>query len=142
MADIRALHVGNFTGVSPTSFFSVTVEDLEDAGAVRGLHVVLIRGPNWPSVFSPAHAYPRTTAERNSKAERLANAERGVFQRSDEASRFCEKQRWLLAPEVTLASKGNMSHLVKQHYSTDGDKDPSTPEQLVFPKDLLMVTLQ
>lgn len=93
MAHIRAFHVGNFTRVSSTSVFSVTVEDLEDAGAVRRLHVVLIRGPNWPSIFSPAHAYPGTTGERNSKAEWLANTERGVFQRSDEANRFCEKQR-------------------------------------------------
>lgn len=93
MAHIRALRVGNFTGVSSTGVFSVTVEDLQDAGAVRRLHVVLIRGPNRPSIFSPAHAYPGTTGERDSKAEWLANAERGVFQRSDEASRFCERQR-------------------------------------------------
>lgn len=92
MADIGAFSVGNFTSVSSPSFFSVTVEDFQHAAAVRRLDIVLIRGPDQSPVFLPAHIHSLATGERNSKRQRSADNERGVFQLSDEASRFCEKQ--------------------------------------------------
>lgn len=92
MADIRAFRVGNFASVSSTSFFSVTVEDFQHAATVCGLHIVLIRGPNRLPIFPPAYVYSLTTGERNSKGQQLTDSEGSVFQLSDEASRFCEKQ--------------------------------------------------
>lgn len=92
MADIRAFVVGNFTSVSSTSFFSVTVEDFQCAATVCGLDIVLIRGPDQLPVFLPRHIHSLATSERNSKHQRFANSERGVFQLPDEASGFCEKQ--------------------------------------------------
>lgn len=91
MADIRAFAVGNFASVSSTSLFSVTVEDFQHAAAVCGHHVVLIRSPDWPPIFLPAYAHSLATGVRDSKCQRLADCERGVFQLPDEASRFCEE---------------------------------------------------
>lgn len=92
MADIRAFGIGNFTSVSSTSVFSVTVEDFQHAAAVRGLDIVLIRGPDESPIFLPAHIHSLATGECHSKRQRPADSERGVFQLPDEASRFCEKQ--------------------------------------------------
>lgn len=92
MADIRAFGVGNFTSVSPASFFSITVEDFKHTGAVCGLHIVLIGGPNGLPIFLPAYIHSLTTTERNSKAQELTNSEGGVFQLPDEVCRFCEEQ--------------------------------------------------
>lgn len=42
MTDIGSFSIRNFTGVFSHSFFSVTVEDLEDAGVIGRLDVVLV----------------------------------------------------------------------------------------------------
>lgn len=67
MADIRAVCIGNFASVSSFGLFPVAVEDVQDTAAVRGLHIVLIRCPDWPTVFPPAHTHSLTTGERYSK---------------------------------------------------------------------------
>lgn len=92
MADIRAFSVGNFASVSPPSFFTVTVEDVQHAAAVCGLDIVLVRGPDWSPIFLPAHIHSLASSERDSKCQRCADPERHVFQLPDEASRLCEKQ--------------------------------------------------
>lgn len=92
MADIRAFVVGNFASVSSTSFFTITVEDIQRAATVSGLHIVLIRGPDRFPIFPPAHIYSLGTSERNSKRQGFADSECCVFQLSDEANRFYEKQ--------------------------------------------------
>ena len=104
MADIRALSVGNFTSVSSTSFFPVAVEDFQSAATVCSLDIVLIRGPDWLPILLPAHVHSLATSERDPKCQRLANSECGVFQLSDEASRFCEEQ-WLLLEAKVMVSK-------------------------------------
>lgn len=92
MADIGAFSIGNFASVSSTSLFSVAVEDVQNAAAVCGLDIVLIRGPDQPPIFLPVYAHSLATSERNPKRQWLADSERSIFQLPDEASRFCEKQ--------------------------------------------------
>lgn len=96
MTDITAFTIGNFTSVFSTSLLSVAVEDVQHTAAVRGLDIVLIRGPDQPVVLLPGHVHSLTTSEGNSKCKWVTKSECGVFKLPDKASRFCEKQGWLL----------------------------------------------
>ena len=91
MAAVRVLSIGNFTGVFPRSFLSVTIEDLQDAAGVGGLDVVLIGGPDELPIFFPGDRHSLFTSERNSKSQRFTHSERGVLQPPDKAQWLCEK---------------------------------------------------
>lgn len=91
MADIGAFGIGNFASVSSMSLFSVAVEDVQHAAAVCGLDIVLIRGPDRPPIFLPAHVHSLATGVCDSKCQRFTDSERDVFQLPEEANRFCEE---------------------------------------------------
>lgn len=109
MADVRAFSIRNFASVSSVSFFSVTVEDFQHTSAVCGLDIVLIRSPDRPPIFSPAHIHSLATRECDSKGQWFPDSEHGVIQLSDEASRFCEKQWWLLDAKMMVSKQKQTS---------------------------------
>lgn len=88
VTDSRATSVGYFTGISPSSLFSVTVENFQDTGAVCGLDVVLIGSPDRLAILSPAHVHMLAACVCDLEPQRLANPKGHVLQLSHKAHRF------------------------------------------------------
>lgn len=88
VTDSRATSIGYFTGISPCSLFSVTVENLQDTGAVCGLDVVLVGSPDGLAIFTPAHIHKLAACVCDLKPQRLASSKRHVLQLFHKAHRF------------------------------------------------------
>lgn len=80
MTDGSAASIGYFTGISPNSLVSVTVEDLQDTRIICGLDVVFVGGPDWFAILSPAHIDPGAGTICTVQQQGLAESESGVFQ--------------------------------------------------------------
>lgn len=88
VTDSRATSIGYFTGVFPSSLFSVTVENLQDTGVICGLDIVLIGSPDWLAIFCPAHVHILAACVRDLKLQRLADPQGHVFQLFHKLHRF------------------------------------------------------
>lgn len=88
VADSGATGIGYFTGISPSSLLSVTVENLQDTGVVSFLDVVLVGSPDGFAIFCPAHIYELAARVGDLELQRLANPKGRVLQLSYKAHRF------------------------------------------------------
>lgn len=80
VTDSRAASIGYFTGISPSSLLSVTVQNLQDTGAVCSLDVVLVGSPDWFAIFCPVHVHVPAARVHNLKLQRLANPKGHIIQ--------------------------------------------------------------
>lgn len=88
VTDSRATSIGYFTGISPSSLFSVTVENLQDTGVVCSLDVVLVGSPDWLAIFCPAHIHMLAAHVGHLKPQRLANPTGHILQLFHKVHRF------------------------------------------------------
>lgn len=88
LADVSSPCVRNFTRVGSSSFFPVTVEDLQNTSVLCGLHVVLVRRPDEFSILSPGDAHSLAASERTLETQRLSQSEIGVLELCEETGRL------------------------------------------------------
>lgn len=67
MTNSSGAGVGYLTGVSPSSLLPVVVENLQDAGAMSRLNVVLVGSPDWLSILTPTDVDVFTACKRDLK---------------------------------------------------------------------------
>lgn len=63
-AGVGSGSIGNLAAVGPSCVGPVAVQDVQDAGAVGGFHIVLVRSPDGLSVLCPRDGDPGAASVR------------------------------------------------------------------------------